>query len=436
YFIIYSKNFFTLFRVITIIVVVIVHSLLPFVVVLENTLFLENTYSKIWYHLLIDGTVVVETFFVISGCLASYNLRMKSKEDTVWRTIPKNILLRWLRLTPPYAVTLAITATWLRFMGSGPMWQKLIGPEIADCRRDGWQNMLYINNYFDNTRCMAHTWYVAADMQLFVLGTFILALTRSDHRRQVVLWAIIVISLLIPPLHTYFQNLNGHIILSPEVVLEHFVKDPTFNHSYKRGHTNMTSYILGLSLGLIIYKLQQKQLNVENYKNYKYLYWGTFPMMITLILCCGSLYMEVTPHVAVRAICAGIYRPLFGLLIFLFILGMVIKLENVYRPILEWRGWTLAVRVTYSVYILHVMLLQICAYSRTTLSHISVYEVLMSWCGSICFSFLCAIPLWLLVESPISQLVQYLTTTRKKEKQMKSVDNERQGTTKVTQMLQ
>lgn len=56
------------------------------------------------------------------------------------------------------------------------------------------------------------------------------------------------------------------LILFYRVVLEHFVKDPTFNHSYKRGHTNMTSYILGLSLGLIIYKLQQKQLDVENFK--------------------------------------------------------------------------------------------------------------------------------------------------------------------------
>ncbi|XP_045537618.1 uncharacterized protein LOC106711169 [Papilio machaon] len=303
--------------------------------------------------------------------------------------------------------------------------QKLIGPEIEDCRRDGWQNMLYINNYFDNTRCMAHTWYVAADMQLFILGTFTLVLIRSDQRRQVVLWAMFVLSLFTAPLHTYFQNLYDNIIISPEVILDFFVKDPTFNHSYKRGHTNMACYILGLSLGLIIYKLQQKQLNIEKYKKYKYMFWATCPMMIILILCRGLMYMDgVTPHPALKAICAGLYRPLFGLLIFLFILGMVFKLENVYRPTLEWRGWTSAVRVSYSVYIVHLMLILISVSSITTLNHLTIYEALLSSFGTITFSFLCAVPLWLLVESPISQVVQQVTSSKKtKSSKMKSIDN-------------
>ncbi|XP_013162683.1 PREDICTED: nose resistant to fluoxetine protein 6-like isoform X2 [Papilio xuthus] len=404
-------------KVITIVLVVFLHSLVPFVTILDNTQFLETAYNNILYHFLCDGTVTVQTFFMISGCLTSYNLRVISEENTLWKKIPIFILLRWLRLTPIYAITLAITASWLRFAGSGPMWHKLIESEVKDCRRDSWQNMLYINNYFDNTRCMAHTWYVAADMQLFVLGIFTLVMTRSDQRRQVVLWIMFVLSLIIVPLHTYYQNLYAHVIVSPKFILEWFVTDPTFNNSYKRGHTNIPCYILGLILGLIVYKLQQEQIHIKKYKIYKYMFWALCPMMFILIVCRGILYMDgVTPNLAVRAVFSGIYRPLFGLLMFLFIIGMVIKVENVYRTILEWRFWTSIVRLSYAVYIIHAILIQISVYSRTTLNHLTIHEAIITSYGTIALCFLCAVPLWLLVESPISQIIRHLTSTSIKNK--------------------
>ncbi|XP_013162519.1 PREDICTED: nose resistant to fluoxetine protein 6-like [Papilio xuthus] len=395
-------------KVITIFLVITIHSLLPFGSSIDNTHYYETIFSKIQYHLLIDGSVMIQTFFIISGCLLSFNLQIFTEKNNVtWKMIPKRIILRWLRLTPPYAVVLAITTTWLRFAGTGPLWQKMIGQEIKDCQRDGWQNMLYINNYFDNTRCMAHTWYLAADMQLFILGMLIMVLTRTDLQRKVVLSVIFVVSMFIAPLHTYFQDLYAHLIITPEVAREYFVKDPTFNNSYKRGHTNVTCYILGLTLGLLIYKLQQKQLNIKRYKKYKYLVWATVPMMVIIILCSSLFYLVgVTPHVIIRAIYAGTYRTVIGLLLFILILGMVFKVETVYRVILEWQGWTSTVRVSYCAYVLHVMLIQILTYSRTTLNHVTIPHVIMSCVGSIAVSFLAAVPLWLLVESPITQLLK------------------------------
>ncbi|XP_045537633.1 nose resistant to fluoxetine protein 6-like [Papilio machaon] len=399
-------------KVIIICLVITIHSLLPFGSFVDNTHYIETIFSEIQYHLLIDGTVVIQSFFMISGCLLSYNLQISSeKNNLTWKMIPKGILLRWLRLTPPYAVVLAITTTGLRFAGTGPLWQKMIGQEISDCRRDGWQNMLYINNYFDNTRCMAHTWYLAADMQLFILGIVILVLTRNDLQKKVVLSVIFVISLFIAPLHTYFQDLYAHVTITPEVAREYFVKDPTFNNSYKRGHTNITCYILGLTLGILIYKLQQKQLNIKRYKKYKYLVWATIPMMVIIILCSSLFYLVgVMPHVIIRAIYAGTYRTVIGFLLFIFMLAMVFKLENVYRAILEWNGWTSTVRVSYCAYVLHLMLVQILTYSRTTLNHVTIPQAITTSVGSIVISYLVAIPLWLLVESPTSQLIKILAS--------------------------
>ncbi|XP_068620639.1 nose resistant to fluoxetine protein 6-like [Battus philenor] len=249
-------------RALTIAFVIIEHSLLPFVMVPDNVHFFEKTYKQHLYHLLMDATVLVQTFFVISGCLLAYHIQMYGeKEKITWKLIPKGILLRWLRLTPSYAIVLIVTMTWFRFAGSGPLWHTLTDGDVENCRRYGWKNLLYINNYFDQVQCMGHTWYLAADMQLFVLGTFTLVLAKN---------------------------------------------------------------------------------------------------------------------------------------------------RDIYRPILEWRGWVTPARISYSAYLLHLMVIQILSGSRTTLIHITVPQIVLICIGTALISYLAAFPFSLIVEAPLAQLVKLI----------------------------
>ncbi|CAH2042016.1 unnamed protein product, partial [Iphiclides podalirius] len=204
-------------KAITILLVIVEHSPLTFVVALDNPYAFEKMFDNLLYHILLDGAVAVQTFFILSGCLLAYQLQKSSeKENLSWKMIPKLILYRYLRLTPTYTIVLIFTMTWIRFSGSGPFWQKTIRPEVRDCRRYGWINLIYINNYYDNTQCMAHTWYLAADMQLYILGVFTLVLAKTDYARKVALSLLFLVTFSLPAFHTYFQNLHAHIILAPE----------------------------------------------------------------------------------------------------------------------------------------------------------------------------------------------------------------------------
>uniref|UniRef100_A0A914QCN5 Uncharacterized protein n=1 Tax=Panagrolaimus davidi TaxID=227884 RepID=A0A914QCN5_9BILA len=42
------------------------------------------------------------------------------------------------------------------------------------CKTYLWKNLLYITNFYPNEMCLGHTWYLAADMQMFVLTPIIL----------------------------------------------------------------------------------------------------------------------------------------------------------------------------------------------------------------------------------------------------------------------
>ncbi|XP_068620640.1 nose resistant to fluoxetine protein 6-like [Battus philenor] len=403
-------------RTLSIIIVIIEHALLPIVISSENPHDFERKYYNIVSHLFIDGALVVQTFFVMSGCLLAYNLDVfAEKRKITWVMIPKGIILRWLRLTPPYAVVLAITTTWLRFAGSGPLWQSTVGVEVHDCRKDGWLNLIYLNNYIDNSQCMPQTWYIASDMQLYIVGLIIFSLVTTLTSRKIVLALLFIVSIIIPICHTYLQNLDAGLIISPELVRDYFVKDPTFNNTYKRGHTNLASYILGLSLGMLIYYLQKKEFNIQRFKKYKWIYWISAPSILIILPSGAFFYFFESAPLYAKAIYSGLAKPIFGSVIAFIVLGMAFKFEGIYRGILEWNGWSSPARVSYCAYILHVLFVRTLTGSRTTLMHVSVAHIFLVCLGTVVITYIVSYPFWLLVEAPSIAISKIILPIGKKE---------------------
>ncbi|KOB51770.1 Uncharacterized protein OBRU01_27267, partial [Operophtera brumata] len=101
---------------------------------------------------------------------------------------------------------------------------------------------------------------------LFALGVIVIVLCKTPRSRKVVLSILFLFGLVVPGLHTYFQDLDGSLIVSPTTAVDLFVNDPTFNNVYKRGHTNISCYMLGLACGYLVYYLQETNFDVSKYK--------------------------------------------------------------------------------------------------------------------------------------------------------------------------
>lgn len=72
----------------------------------------------------------------------------------------------------PLAFTIAFVAAFPKFMSFGPIYN--IDHDTTICRDYGWRNLLYINNFFDQTECcLGQTWYLANDMQFYILSPII-----------------------------------------------------------------------------------------------------------------------------------------------------------------------------------------------------------------------------------------------------------------------
>lgn len=120
---------------------------------------------------------------------------------------------RYLRLTPLLGFCIIFAVSLFRFCGSGPFWSHLTGSIRTECEQNWWINLLYLQNYihpekivswtvwstiFNNlfsafAQCFTYSWYLAVDMQLFLIEPAIIYLI---HRFKTKTIAILVFAVL------------------------------------------------------------------------------------------------------------------------------------------------------------------------------------------------------------------------------------------------
>ncbi|XP_023936547.2 nose resistant to fluoxetine protein 6-like [Bicyclus anynana] len=407
-------------RTMTLACVIFSHSaLIASITYIANPRYIEQIYDDLSKQMLLNGNLVTHTFFVMSSFLLAYNLQIQSeKTEITWKHIPKGILLRWIRLTPSYALVIATISTWMRYIGSGPMWDLIVVSEANYCRHYWWANIFYFNNYiYKYDICFPQGWYLAADTQMFCLGLILLVLVQKPQHRKVALVLLFLLSLLISAANTYFQDLTAVISQSPESARTLYVDEDTFTLSYIRGHTNLSTYTLGLAGGILTYYWQTNGKDFTKYKKYRWLVWLMFPLGVGIILSGGMFFTDhAAPSTLLRVGYAALSKPTFQLLILVLIISTIFKIETVYRGIIEWRGFAWAGRVSYSAFLLHTLFQRGVVGYQTTPLYLTDYFIFIVLCASIFLSFSLGTVLWLTVEAPIGGLTRALLAPRNKNK--------------------
>ncbi|KAF4533053.1 hypothetical protein B566_EDAN002616, partial [Ephemera danica] len=182
---------------------------------LINTEFIEGFYGRVDAMILLNGPIVVDTFFTISGFLVCYLLLQEFARRKGRINFLALYIHRYVRLTPVYMVVLGVYTTLLGQLGSGPLWQRKVGTEVARCGATWWANLLYINNYVSTDKlCMFQSWYITCDMHLFILSPPIVwLLWKRPNIGKVTLGVATVISVLIAFFVTYLGKLDALLLL-------------------------------------------------------------------------------------------------------------------------------------------------------------------------------------------------------------------------------
>ncbi|XP_025425324.1 nose resistant to fluoxetine protein 6-like [Sipha flava] len=369
---------------------------------LMNTNFIEYFYSKLEAMIILNGPILVDTFFIISGFLACYLLLEHIQKNPKAFKIPLFYIHRYVRLTPVYAMVIAFYCTMFIKIGTGPLWNEKVGEEVERCRESWWANLLYVNNYVKPQKlCMIQSWYIACDTHLFLTAPVIVSLLY--HRPKVghtVLALALAASIITTFVVTYSGKLDAFLLVHIKI-LRNPIANKTFRNLYIPTHTRATPYYIGMITGLVRYKMKN-----SSYKINKHAVWMGW--IVSTVLMPGTMFSAwwfYKPNYEYDAIVAALYGALYRTTWAAGVSWTIIAVSTgnggFIEPILCWKPVITLSRLTYCAFLCHGGLQLYTAGSIRTPFHASYYNLVWLSLGDITLSFLAAFCLTLLYESPI-----------------------------------
>lgn len=171
---------------------------------------------------------------------------VKEKKTSKIIVFSMALVARYIRLFPLYAfVIFGITQIVPMFAYGGLDYMTTILNDPS-CANHWWHNILYFNNLLNYTppdsMCAGHTWYLANDMQFFIVFMLIFVfLAEYDTIRNLVVLAIMIASLAISTVLCINQELNYN-----DRSHNRKVNPNEFNEYYIKPYIRVAPYILGL----------------------------------------------------------------------------------------------------------------------------------------------------------------------------------------------
>ncbi|CAB3222279.1 unnamed protein product [Arctia plantaginis] len=272
------------FRVIMMILVILAHAvLIQYIMYMANPLLGEYA-SRQWTTMMVkNGSSLMQMLFMLSSFFLAHSL-LNFNEITVG-LILKQIGKRMFRIMPVYILVIGFAATWWPLMNDGPLWHYLVGMESQVCRHKFWNHAFFIRNFFTaEPFCLVQTWFLAVDMQLYLLGCLVILCLQRVRRLALLLLGIgfVLFSTLNGILAYIYQWRPLMFVSGPENLRTIYRNDPSFYEFYTNPVTSLSAMMAGLFLAHLYYKINKTEVRPNNRK---WLFYTSILMLIIWTSC-------------------------------------------------------------------------------------------------------------------------------------------------------
>ncbi|CAO1398931.1 unnamed protein product [Diamesa hyperborea] len=405
-------------RFFTVLWTVMVHTYLQVFAIGENRfnrIIAERTFI---YQIVGNATFSVDTFFFISGLLvvllflrSEKSKKMKMEENCNENLINHGshnkrdggffcaslrksflfIFYRFLRLSPVYLFIMAFTELSMKMTYN----QSVFSPALADhvnCNEYWWRNILFINNFYPLTEmCMMWSWYLANDMQFYIIAMVLLILSTRYFKFS-------AISIMLVLLSSWILS----ICISLHFEYRHKVAEPfeSFDVLYDKPWQRIGPYIMGMIAGYILYRVKTPP---------------KIPVVVNLMLWSCSLGIifiivfgvwEGQLSLLMTSLYVSLGHSAWGLALIWITLSCCWGTAKPINSFLSYNGFLPLSRLTYCAYLIHPTVMMITSFQMEAPMHLQHVIVLTSFLGNAVVSFLFAFILSLMFEAPVIRLLK------------------------------
>jgi peptidoglycan/LPS O-acetylase OafA/YrhL len=352
--------------------------------------------------------ISVDTFFFLSGFLLAFGyLKTAAKLPPLKQAlgVPLMMVHRYLRLTPAMAMMYLTVITIYRLTGTGPLWDIVAKTMRDPCKQYWWSFFLYIQNYYNyDDLCMTHTWYLSADMQMFILAPLVLipvAILIKANRSNLAIWSLLVLIVIcvIFPMGIRFA-------------------DQTIDNVYDT-HSRFNNYLIGMLLAVIMRDPRFSRFPFHKITNL--VIW-----CFVLVACVAfNLYyhsiIRVYEHTS-DTLFYGLYRPLWCFSLAWLIYSCYHGYGGPVNWFLSLPVFQIGARLSYCMYLLHAVIQMYWVGLIRTPFYWGDYMVFYIWCGHFVVTMVLSAVWCLAFESPMITIEKYLLGGVGKRPQKKNTE--------------
>ncbi|XP_026315718.1 uncharacterized protein LOC113227060 [Hyposmocoma kahamanoa] len=371
--------------------------------------------SSIWVTTAMIG---VDTFFMLSGLLIVYTTVGKLSNMKLLKNLHLFYLSRLVRMLPLLATAVLLQVGVLHYIHDGPLWN-VVANLTRECRINWWSSLLFVQNYILPT-CLPHSWYLAIDMQLYILSPLILFWVLSGKKKLA--WSALIAALLVSLTAASIYNFLNNFISSPvrpEVTQE---EDWRFwRYYYYNTLTRCSPFFVGMLFGYLIHYWREKNIRLSRIVNY--ILW-----IVNLAVLWLALYATEPMKNAgfdnkvYENFVNSFMRPMWALGLGWLILACAEGYGGPINWFLSLRMWKLPSRLSYAIYLLHFPLQFVITRAASQHIYFSVANFIYIFCGQFVIFFIVGFIFTILVDSPCSTMFKVLSGGG-----IKKSDSEQQG---------
>lgn len=311
-------------------------------------------------NLFLTSHLMVDTFFTISGLIASYLI---FKADISKYKLGNWIIMtihRYWRLTPVYLLTYWFTKSIGQYVNSGPLWDYGTAAQSPrlQCSNESWLVALLHLSDFKSPKdhCVPFAWFTANNFKFWLVTPFFLVMIAKSMRfgYRVTIGTIVAnIMLVIVLAMSSSVDMKAVLEFRPESADDML---NTMGQVYTRPYSRIGAYLIGLLAGHMIYRVDVSQSEVKISKNTKIIIWtlcsATIIVLTFIFKLVGGVEIEDSMIPWVFSISSSLIRPLWALCTCWFIYALAIGQARWISNFLTADIWRYLVKLSFSAYLL------------------------------------------------------------------------------------
>jgi len=264
------------------------------------------------------------------------------------------------------------------------------------CDKYWWYNILYINNFKKEAgACVGHVWYLANDMQFFLLSPIILYAYKCHelfgHLVAAVFW-----------LTSIFSNL-GITLSGTYGILFTDLSGPAFADIYVKPWTRIGPYIIGIVAGYLLYKYRKEDRRPSIVS--AVIWWVvSAALALSVVYGLSDYYkgglLSKTPSRAEDVLYITFSRSAWGISVAWLVIACATGRAGPINTLLSWSAFGPVSRINYSAYLYHILVMMMIYQNNRSPMIYNDYLMVTLYLGSLLLAYGVAFLTALWFESP------------------------------------